>query len=211
MPEEDSSSQSVNLFITGICTKGAFTEVSISTGASFFISDGDYLRYSFAKGDSISADVLEQLERGHRVIMCRKKALDLLSLSEHSAVTLSTKLRRRGFDADVIRLVLADLEEKKYLDDRRFAWMWVNSRLKKNPSGRSVLVAGLRAKGISASDAENIVAEVVDDETLLKGAVKVFEKLSKKKNVTQEKIISGMLQKGYPMSIIRKVSGKELT
>jgi len=208
--EEDSSSQSVNSYITGICTKGAFTEVSISTGASFFISDDDYLKFSFAKGDSVSSDVLEQLELGHKIIVCRKKALDLLSLTEHSAFTLSTKLRQRGFEADTIRLVLAELEEKKYLDDRRFARIWVSSRLKKNPAGRSILVAGLRAKGISQQDAEDVVAELVDDEALLVGAARVYEKLSKKKNAPLEKIIQGMLQKGYSMSIIRKVSDKEL-
>ena len=113
--EEDSSSQNVNIYITKIQTKEAFTEVSISTGASFFISDADFLAFPFRKGDEISSEVVESLERGHKLILCRSKALSLLDLAEHSAFMLRTKLRQRGFEPAVVEAVLAQLKEKNYL------------------------------------------------------------------------------------------------
>ena len=194
--EEDSSSQNVNIYITGIHTKEAFTEVSISTGASFFISDADFFSFPFGKGDEISPEVVEQLERGHKLILCRSKALSLLDLAEHSAFMLRTKLRQRGFEIPVIETVLAQLKEKNYLDDRRFAQLWVRSRLKRNPAGRSVLISGLRAKGVSPRDAEEAVSELLDEEALLGGARKVYNKAAGKKNCTPEKIRAAMLQKG---------------
>ena len=204
--EEDSSSQNVNIYITGIHTKEAFTEVSISTGASFFISDADYLSFPFSKGDEITGEVVEQLERGHRLILCRSKALSLLDLAEHSAFMLRTKLRQRGFEPAVVEAVLAQLKEKNYLDDRRFAQLWVRSRLKRNPAGKSVLISGLRAKGVSSADAEEAVAELLDEETLLEGARKVYAKAARKKNSTPDKIKAAMMQKGYSLSVIRLIT-----
>ena len=208
--EEDSSSQNVNIYITGIHTKEAFTEVSISTGASFFISDSDYLAFPFGKGDEIGPDVVEQLERGHKLILCRSKALSLLDLAEHSAFMLRAKLRQRGFEASVVEAVIAQLKEKNYLDDGRFARLWVSSRLRRNPAGKSVLVSGLREKGVSAQDAEDAVSEILDEEALLEGARKVYNKVARKKNCTPEKIKAAMLQKGYSLSVIRLITKEVL-
>jgi regulatory protein len=208
--EEDSSSQNVNIYITGIQTKEAFTEVSISTGASFFISDADFFSFPYSKGDEITPEVVEQLERGHKLILCRSKALSLLDLAEHSAFMLRTKLRQRGFEVPVVETVIAQLKEKNYLDDSRFARLWVSSRLKRNPAGKSVLVSGLRAKGVSARDAEEAVSEVLDEEALLEGARKVYNKAARKKNATPEKIKAAMVQKGYSLSVIRLITKEVL-
>ena len=204
--EEDSSSQNVNIYITAIHTKEAFTEVSISTGASFFISDSDYRVFPFRKGDAITPDVVENLEKGHKLILCRSKALSLLDLAEHSAFMLRTKLRQRGFEAPVVESVIAQLKEKNYLDDRRFAEVWVRSRLKRNPAGKSVLVSGLRAKGVGLQDAEEAVDGLLDEEALLEGARKVYNKAALKKNCTPDKIRAAMVQKGYSLSVIRVVT-----
>ena len=208
--EEDSSSQNVNIIITGIHTKEAFTEVSISTGASFFISDSDYLAFPFRKGDEITPEVVEQLEKGHKLILCRSKALSLLDLAEHSAFMLRTKLRQRGFEPPVVETVIARLKEKNYLDDRRFAQLWVQSRLKRNPAGKSVLISGLRAKGVSARDAEEAVSGLLDEDALLEGARKVYAKAARKKNCTPDKIKAAMMQKGYSLSVIRMITKEAL-
>lgn len=184
--------------------------MSISTGASFFISDSDYRVFPFRKGDAITPEVVEQLEKGHKLILCRSKALSLLGMAEHSEFMLRTKLRQRGFESPVVESVLAQLKEKNYLDDRRFANMWVASRLKRNPAGRSVLVSGLRAKGVSSQVAEEAVTELLDEAALLEGARKVYNKAARKKNVTPEKIKAAMLQKGYSLSVIRLISKEVL-
>ena len=155
--------------------------MSISTGASFFISDSDFFSFPYGKGDEITQEVVDELERGHKLILCRSKALSLLDLAEHSAFMLRTKLRQRGFEPAVVETVLSQLKEKNYLDDSRFARLWVASRLKRNPAGKSVLISGLRAKGVSARDAEEAVAELLDEEALLEGARKVYNKAARKK------------------------------
>ena len=205
--EEDSSSLNVNLFITGINIKEASIEVLISNGASFFISDADYARYAFSKGDPVSSEIYEALERGHRFILCRQKALDLLSFSEHSSFTLSVKLRQRGFEPAVVSDVIAMLEEKKYIDDCRFGELWVRSRLKKNPCGRSALVSGLRAKGLSAPLAEQVIDEL-DDDVMMDGACRAYKKIASRKGMTNDKIIGQLLRRGYSMNMIREIMAR---
>ena len=184
--------------------------MSISTGASFFISDSDFFSFPYGKGDEITQEVVDELERGHKLILCRSKALSLLDLAEHSAFMLRTKLRQRGFEPAVVETVLSQLKEKNYLDDSRFARLWVASRLKRNPAGKSVLISGLRAKGVNARDAEEAVAGLLDGEALLEGARKVYNKAARKKNVTPEKIKAAMLQKGYSLSVIRLMTKEVL-
>ena len=101
--------------------------------------------------------------------------------------------------------VLTRLAEKNYLDDRRFSRLWISSRLRRNPAGRSVLVAGLRGKGVSAKDAEEAVSELLSEDALLEGARKVYAKAVRKKNSTMEKAEAALLKKGYPLSVIRAI------
>ena len=203
--EEDSSSQSVNITVTGIFTKGAYIEVSLSDGASFFISDSDFLSGIFFKGAVLPPETVAALEKGHNYICCYRKAVDLISVSEHSAFLLRNKLLQRGFDRETVNKVINTLTEKNYLDDRRYAEMWLRSRLRKNPAGRSVLSAALRARGISGDIADEVTAGVLDDEQLLAGARTAYLKAASKKNATKEKIVANLLKKGYSMSVIRKV------
>lgn len=203
--EEDSSSQNVNITVTGIYTKGAFIEVSLSTGASFFISDSDFLEYSFSKGDAISSGTAEKLEKGDRFIRCRSKALELLSLSEHTAYLLRGKLLQRDYDSETVKEVIAFLSEKKYLDDSRYAELWLKSRLRKNPAGKSVLTAALISRGVSRETAERAVSGILDEETLMAGARLAYRKAASKKNITKEKIVANLLKKGYSMSVIRSM------
>lgn len=203
--EEDSSSQNVNITVTGIYTKGAFIEVSLSTGASFFISDSDFLGYSFSKGDTVSSETAQRLEEGDRYIRCRSKALELLSLSEHTAFLLRNKLMQRDFDPETVKKVICFLKEKKYLDDSRYAELWLKSRLRKNPAGKPVLAAALVSRGVSRETAEKAVSENLDEETFMAGARLAYRKAASKKNITKEKIVANLLKKGYSMSVIRSM------
>lgn len=211
MQDGDSSFQNVKIFITGVCTKGAFIDISVSTGASFFISEDDYLKSSFKKGDPVSEEEISFLEKGHRFILCKKKALDLLAFSEHSSKMLSLKLKKRGFDRDSVSAVISDLKKKDYINDRRFAEMWINFRLKKNPAGRSVLAAELKSRGVPACIAEESVLKFVGDDELFDGASRIYKKISGRKNITEVKIKNTLLKRGYSLNIINRIFAENFT
>ena len=60
-----------------------------------------------------------------------QKALDLLSLREHSRQELTRKLLKRKFELADIDVVLDKLMERKFLSEERFTEAYINSRMKK--------------------------------------------------------------------------------
>ena len=77
------------------------------------------------------------------------QALSLLSHREHSKKELVTKLKTRGHEEEEISAIIERLEEMNYLNDERFAEIFVRSRLSK-PLGASRIQQELIQKGINS-------------------------------------------------------------
>ena len=86
---------------------------------------------------------------------CYDKALSLLAIREHSEAELRNKLNAKGFSKKEIDEAIKKLLAENFLSDSRFCNLFIRSRLKKNPEGKSILIMRLRQKGISAELAKN--------------------------------------------------------
>jgi len=73
---------------------------------------------------------------------------------------MAERLRRRGYGQATIANLMERLTRAGYLDDRKFAEVWVQSRSRSRPSGPALLRHELRRKGV----APEVVAEVVGRE-----------------------------------------------
>ncbi|MFC4260174.1 regulatory protein RecX [Marinobacter lacisalsi] len=86
-------------------------------------------------------------------------ALRLLARREHSRLELTMKLRQRRVDNDVIDEVLDSFEEKGWLDDGRFAEVFVRQRMDAG-YGPLKILADLQQRGVMATPPElNAVPE----------------------------------------------------
>lgn len=92
-------------------------------------------------------------------------ALRLLARREHSRQELSMKLRQRRVDAGVIDTVLDEFEEKGWLDDDRFAEVFVRQRMDAG-YGPLKIQADLQQRGIRAIPPE--LAAVSDEQWVTK-------------------------------------------
>lgn len=72
---------------------------------------------------------------------------------------MAQRLKQKGHRGFIIAQVIKDLEEKKFLDDKTFAKLWVGDRITLKPTGKSLLVKELKAKGVS----EKIIDEVLEE------------------------------------------------
>ena len=90
------------------------------------------------------------------------QALSLLSHREHSKKELITKLKTRGHETTEIDAIIERLEEMNYLNDERFAEIFVRSRLSK-PLGASRIHQELMQKGINSELAKTAIAEADAD------------------------------------------------
>ena len=90
------------------------------------------------------------------------QALSLLSHREHSKKELATKLKTRGHEEEEISATIERLEEMNYLNDERFAEIFVRSRLSK-PLGASRIQQELKQKGINSELAKTALSEANAD------------------------------------------------
>jgi regulatory protein len=75
------------------------------------------------------------------------QALSLLSYREHAKKELEKKLKAKGYEEEEINKTILKLEEINYLNDKRFAEIFVRSRVSK-PLGANRILQELMQKGI---------------------------------------------------------------
>lgn len=85
-------------------------------------------------------------------------ALSFLSYREHGTKELATKLKSKGYLEEDIAETLERLLEMNYLNDQRFADMFVRSRISK-PLGVNRIMQELGQKGIKSELAKQAIAD----------------------------------------------------
>ncbi|MHC1716314.1 MAG: RecX family transcriptional regulator [Candidatus Dojkabacteria bacterium] len=112
---------------------------------------------------------------------------------------------------DIVSFVLKKLNEYGYTDDKNFATLFVQSRIKTKPRGKTVLISELISKGVSKDIAVETVNELIEDEsTILK---RVYEKKFKNGNISfnDRKKIDFLRRKGFSWDLIENLINNELT
>ena len=110
-------------------------------------------------------------------IKAEKTALRLIARAEQCSGGLSLKLEKKGFDEICIRDVISRLFELNLLDDRRFARMWLQTKIRFAKSPRR-LFSSLCRRGIDREDAQAAMKETLDEETEFSMLRKFAEKKS---------------------------------
>jgi len=87
----------------------------------------------------------------------KQRAYRYLSARSRTKRELRERLLQLGHQADVIELVLRELEAEGYLDDRTFAHDWARYRLQTHPCGPRRLAWELQARGVE----RELLAEVL--------------------------------------------------
>lgn len=84
------------------------------------------------------------------------QALSLLSHREHASKELATKLKTKGHTEEEIASTIERLKEINYLNDERFAEIFVRSRISK-PLGANRILQELIQKGVNNTLAKEAV------------------------------------------------------
>jgi regulatory protein len=109
-----------------------------------------------------------------------KAALQLIARAEQSVFGLTRKLTKRRHETTYIHKVIAQLCEAGLLDDRRYARLWLESRISRGASSPLRLLAALRNRGIDRSDANHALKEALDDEAELRLLERFVDKHQRK-------------------------------
>jgi regulatory protein len=88
----------------------------------------------------------------------QKDMLRYLQTREHSVFELRSYLKRRRHESELIDQTIGEVQELGYVDDRRFAEMYLRDRARLRPASRTAIARELRAKGV----ADEIIAEAFE-------------------------------------------------
>ena len=131
-----------------------------------------------------------------------QKAVELLSLRLHTTGELQKKLKTRGFKDEDIVPILHRLEELDFLNDERFAQIFVDNLKRYKDFGYYGIRAKLAQRQIPSDIAAAALKEffTAEDESVV--AKRLLKKIAKK---TYEQKARALSTRGFRSEILRKV------
>ena len=130
------------------------------------------------------------------------KAVSLLAIREHTKKELKEMLENKGYREDEISSSLERLEKEGYISEERFAEVFIRSRLKKSPEGKSIILYRLMEKGCPKDIASSFIEDAWENELWLEPLKKELDTLIRRKG--QEYAEAKMRQKGFSFREIKE-------
>lgn len=162
------------------------------------------LAVNLSVGQELSHDEIEKLRKADKVEKTYLKALNFLSYRPRSTAEVSRWMAKHDTPDEVEEAVLARLKRNKYVDDKKFAELWVENRNEFRPRGAYALRMELRSKGVSDEAIEPVLRELDEEELALRAArkpLKRFEKLTR--DDFQKKIYGYLSRRGFKYDTIK--------
>ena len=117
-------------------------------------------------GQELSEEKISELQEQETKEAGLQKALQLLSYRPRSEAEIRQKMKKAGFDLEVITKVLDRLRETGLVRDESFARDWVENRSALKPRSRKMLAYELRQKGVAEETIEQALETTSEDEDL---------------------------------------------
>ena len=138
------------------------------------------------------------------------KAVKLLSVRLHTTGELHRKLRTRSFrDAEILP-VLRRLEELRFLDDERFAQIFVDNLKRYKDFGFFGIKTKLLSRQIPTEIAENALEEFLTMEDEKKIAERLLKKLKRQGRSTYEQLARSFQSRGFRGEVTQKILNSNL-
>ncbi len=175
-----------------------------------------YLNFSLFKGDEVTSKRIEEIKLTNAEFEVKNSAFRYLSNRSHSALELKTKLKKKGFDSEIIETVILELKDKKYLNDFTFAENFVRNRVERRKEGIVKIISELYKKGISREIITEVTESISENPKNYENAFELgkskFEKIQKRgetdKNKIKSKLFNFLRGRGFTSDVIFEVINK---
>ncbi|GAA0718116.1 hypothetical protein GCM10008905_04480 [Clostridium malenominatum] len=171
-------------------------------------------RYHFKEGKDIDLQILEEVIEEDNYIKGKSDSLKFLGKSYKTQKQIYDKLLDKGYDVNTINRVIDFLEEYDFVDDERYAELYIKEKMTKEGTNKikfSLLSRGIKEE-IIMEKLEEIDSSVGDD-ALLKVAESKYNQIVKgedDKRKIYKKLSEFLFRKGYDWENIKGVVNKIL-
>ncbi len=170
---------------------------------------GTWVELDLPKDEFLTQEQLELLEQKALYTLIRNKALDLLSVREHSSRELRQKLNQKFYkfknkdSEDLIEQCLQEMQERDFQNDERFTRHFIESRLSNKLHGPFRILAELQNRGISREQCEILIDELQTQEQWIEKATLLLKKLNRSGKPKNKATLGQKLyQNGFSWSTI---------
>lgn len=164
---------------------------------AFSLTLDQILEQKLKKGlelDALQVEVLKKLSDEGKL---RVKALEWLMLRPHSVKEFREYCFRKRIEGELCEKWTQEFEDRRYLDDEKFAVWFSEQRLRKGKSLRAVQ-AELAQKGIQQGVSQRVLAERANDEDSLVNLVKKMRTRPRCRD--DKKLTAYLIGKGFRYS-----------
>jgi regulatory protein len=184
----------INLFVDGRFFMGVNAVVVVQLG----------LRLE----QELSPEQLDQLQSEEVEQRAVDRALNFLSYRPRSREEVRRYLRRKETPPEIIETALERLDRLDFVNDRKFAGFWIESREHFSPRGARALKNELRMKGVERDVVDELVNDEQDEERALRAGRKKAITLVKASNIDyatfRNRLGSFLQRRGFDYQIVTK-------
>ena len=183
----------------------------LDTGDFFDISTDLVLKYGLAKNVNLEDERKKEIDKEQRIIDAKQTAYNYASYKPRTITQIKEKLKLKEFSQSETELALKFLKDFNLIDDEKFAKDFINSFLKKKPSGKQRLSQELYQKGVPKDIIESSIEKHFPEEDKYELAIKACEKkLRTISNKTSDKqktsLISYLQRQGFDWQVIKAMT-----
>ena len=162
-------------------------QVEIDGQFAFVLYKGELSRYGIEKDREISDEVYTELVEEVLTKRAKLRAMHLLQKMDRTRAELERKLQQNGYPAQAIETALSYVESFHYIDDARYAAMYMENQ--KNKKGLARIRMELIQKGIAPeilqqvleeteekTDSRDVIREMLEKKRKIQGPLEEKEK-----------------------------------
>ena len=172
----------------------------------FLLYLGELRRLRLKEGEDISTEVYSSIEKDILIPRAKKRVLYYLKNGEKTRTEVVRKLKESFYPENVIANAVTFLENYSFIDDKRYADSFVESKKKKY--SRRELEAKLYQKGVSKEEIREALGDISDADEL-ENCIRLLRKRVKSEEMLSDpaerrKSFAYLMRKGYGYEVVEK-------
>lgn len=168
------------------------------------MSEAALISSGLRSGQELTAGELEKLKDTSQFDKLYNRTLMLIARRPRSRWELEDYLRRKDSPAPLTEQILNKLSELGYVDDSKFAQLWVENRRLLRPTSRRRLIQELRQKRVPQEVIEEVLTEDETDELSVLREM-VIKKRRQAKYHDDLKLMQYLARQGFSYGDIKTV------
>lgn len=165
-------------------------------------------KYSLKEDTEIDESYVKNVLKAEEQNKANDYALKFLSNRWRTEKEIVDKMNKKGFDEEIINKTLAYLKKYNFIDDRRFAEIYTEEKVRLKKLGSYRIKYELQNKGVDESIASEIVEKYSNNEyerAMELATKKIKSYKNDDKNAIYRKLGGYLQRRGYSFECVSKV------